>query len=31
MFVGPEHPMFTGRRDDNDTSGIFGGPQPLPR
>ncbi|KAI9300363.1 PI31 proteasome regulator N-terminal-domain-containing protein [Cunninghamella echinulata] len=29
MFVGPNHPMFNNRND--DPSGLFGGPNPLPR
>ncbi|CAO3587057.1 unnamed protein product [Absidia cylindrospora] len=32
MFVGPDHPMFGGGRNDHDDpAGVFGGPQPLPR
>ncbi|KAI8098696.1 PI31 proteasome regulator N-terminal-domain-containing protein [Halteromyces radiatus] len=32
MYVGPDHPIFSGRHhDDNDSADIFGGPQPLPR
>ncbi|ORZ16267.1 PI31 proteasome regulator N-terminal-domain-containing protein [Absidia repens] len=32
MFVGPDHPIFGGGRNDlDDPAGVFGGPQPLPR
>ncbi|KAL9547566.1 hypothetical protein MBANPS3_006108 [Mucor bainieri] len=33
MFVGPDHPIFGNRGGSsvNDPSGLFGGPQPLPR
>ncbi|KAI8075482.1 PI31 proteasome regulator N-terminal-domain-containing protein [Gilbertella persicaria] len=33
MYVGPDHPIFGGRGGSSldDPSGLFGGPQPLPR
>lgn len=33
MFVGPDHPIFGNRGGNSldDPSGLFGGPQPLPR
>lgn len=33
MFVGPDHPIFGNRGGSSldDPSGLFGGPQPLPR
>lgn len=33
MFVGPDHPIFgnPGSNILDDPSGLFGGPQPLPR